>query len=404
LGNTSRDALQLRLRELEVPRDRVLVSSDRLLGEGEFGVVVLGQLSTPGGADQAVAVKMLRSHNADEQELFLLEVHLTSMLMHPRIVAVLATCTKATPFMAVLEHMQGGDLRSHLKNASPRAPPVQLINVCQQIASAVGFLKGRKVIHRDLAARNVLVGSSLDNVKLADFGMSKSLDTKLYYRKLERECVPVKWLAPECLQQKIFTHESDIWSYGVVMWEVFSHGALPYEGMTGLETAMAVGVGTRLPQPGECPDEVYQLMLNTWSFDPEQRIPIAEIQEALDAIVTLMSGRFLEGSPTHISASTHPSSRDPMPTTKPTPALHHNELVRDIASASGIMPPATVPLDDRQPLAEPVGGDGYMNVPRADLMGETQQMPLRKLPSITSGYMNDLLSNAVTDVSFISTV
>jgi len=168
-----------------------------------------------------------------------------------------------------------------LKNSNPRAAPLLLINVCWQLASALGFLKEKGVIHRDLAARNVLVGSSLENVKLADFGMSKSLDAKLYYRKVESEKVPVKWLAPECLQKKLFTHESDVWSYGVVVWEVFSHGTTPYAGMTGLETAMAVGIGSRLPQPRDCPDEVYQLVLRMWSFDPEQRVSVAEIQDSL---------------------------------------------------------------------------------------------------------------------------
>jgi len=148
------------------------------------------------------------------------------------------------------------------------------------------------VIHRDLAARNVLVGSSLENVKLADFGMSKSLDAKLYYRKVEREKVPVKWLAPECLQKKLFMHESDVWSYGVVVWEVFSHGATPYAGMTGLETAMAVGIGSRLLQPRDCPDEVYQLVLRMWSFDPEQRVSVAEIQDVLRRLLADFSTRY----------------------------------------------------------------------------------------------------------------
>lgn len=282
-----RELTAKKLRALEVPRDRVQVQTDQVLGEGQFGVVARGRFLDGSGGSVPVAVKTLRSNVVEEQEQFLLEAQLTGMLEHPRIVKVLGLCSGQVPILAVLEHMAGGDLRSYLLAAQTPTPTSLLLKVGWQISAALGFLKQVGVIHRDLAARNILVGENLEDVKLSDFGMSKSLqEGKQYFRNTSRELVPVRWVAPESLQNKVYTHYSDVWSFGVVLWEVLSRGKTPYTGMTAVETAMAVGVGKRLPMPAGCPESVYQLMLDMWKVKPSERVSIAVIQ---DTLVNVMS-------------------------------------------------------------------------------------------------------------------
>lgn len=192
LGLLSSNDATKKIDDLQTPRSHFHVNNDRsgTLGHGEFGVVVMGMLMKPGSNPSCgtkVAVKRLRTQvDAEDQQAFLLEVHLSAVLSHPRIVRVLALCTTEVPFMAALELMDGGDLRSFLRRAVPKPATLLLVNACWQIATALVYLKERGVIHRDVAARNVLVHNNLEVVKLADFGMSRILDrrSKKYYHKV----------------------------------------------------------------------------------------------------------------------------------------------------------------------------------------------------------------------------
>lgn len=181
---TSKSAAKL-LETLETPRSHIQFvgvkeggQANRSLGQGEFGVVQLATLVEPGrtGSGIDIAVKSLRnSHDPAEQKKFLLEAHLTAVLNNQFIVSVLALCTSEMPFMVGLEYMNCGDLRTYLRNVEVKPEPAMLAKVCWQIATALCYLKEKRVIHRDLAARNILVRNHLEMVKLSDFGMSKSV-------------------------------------------------------------------------------------------------------------------------------------------------------------------------------------------------------------------------------------
>lgn len=183
-GASAQDCQRV-LRGLEVPRSWI-TTTDRL-GQGAFGVVDLGTVQRNGSRYQTqAAVKRMdrRGVDEDDQEAFLLEVQLTALLKHPNIVRVIAVCTSDTPFVAALEYMPGGDLKTWLGRAESQPLAGDLISVASQLASALVFIKARGVVHRDLAARNCLVGESLATVKLADFGMSRALEERDYYRKV----------------------------------------------------------------------------------------------------------------------------------------------------------------------------------------------------------------------------
>ena len=306
------------------------------LGRGEFGVVREGILELPSG-DTRVAVKqMKRGSLEDEQESFLLEARLTAFMEHSSIVRVMALATREAPFMVALEYMAGGDLRNYLRknrpdsasgelgarqqpatptrtltsSAATRAPasgprPLgpgafgddtsgtsvavsavsieteDLTRACTQIADALAYLERLGVVHRDLAARNVLVGTSLRNtpVKLADFGMARVIDESDYYRKTSDDRVPVKWMAPESIRDKTYSHASDVWSFCVLVWEIYSFGAAPFGHLTALETVLAVGSGRRLARPNICPASVYELLKMGWAAEPKDRPSFADLLE-----------------------------------------------------------------------------------------------------------------------------
>eukprot|EP00043_Microstomoeca_roanoka_P014996 m.149566 g.149566 ORF g.149566 m.149566 type:complete len:2815 (+) comp16158_c0_seq2:365-8809(+) len=275
--------------------DQMQISRDsfatlRELGAGEYGVVELGEMA----ADrQRVAIKRLHAKgvDADEQSKFLQEARLMAILEHPNIVRLLGVCTLETPFLMVLEFLPGGDLRGFLKKqakAKSHASPETLTMACINIAQAMAYLEQNHIVHRDLAARNVLVGSSLPDVKLADFGMSRPLDDKDYYRKESGDRVPMKWMSPESIRDKTSTHASDVWSFGILCWEIFSFGQMPYPGYQALEAIVAVAGGYRMPRPDYCPNSVYDVVSMMWYANASDRPTFSELikllQDALENI------------------------------------------------------------------------------------------------------------------------
>jgi parallel beta-helix repeat protein len=270
--------------------DRGSLSCIRLLGEGEFGVV---EMCTMGPERSEVAVKRMHSSGIDfeAQKTFLLEAKIMAALSHDAIVAVRGLCTEEMPFILVMELLPLGDLRENLRNFSKNDPPdaALLTTSCWRLSSAMTYLENLGVVHRDLAARNVLVGDGgLPHVKLADFGMSRPLDDRQYYRKTSSDRVPVKWMAPESLRFKTYSHKSDVWSFGVLMWEVYSLGQTPYAELTAMEAMLAVASGHRLEQPSQCSDGVFRIMRQMWHANAEIRPPFLAIETML--------GRELQGS------------------------------------------------------------------------------------------------------------
>jgi len=155
--------------------------------------------------------------------------------------------------------------------------PIQ-INMAQQIASGMVFLEENHIVHRDLALRNVLIGGQPPSytIKVSDFGLSRNTGDKEYY-KSESKTIPYKWCSPEIINDGFFSHKSDVWAYGITLWELFSFGDLPYSGMTNQEATEKVLQGYRMNPPKNCPSEISELMMKCWNDEPENRPSFEEI-------------------------------------------------------------------------------------------------------------------------------
>ncbi|KAL5466693.1 hypothetical protein EMCRGX_G030839 [Ephydatia muelleri] len=287
--------------------DRSKVQYIKELGKGNFGVVFLGKVDhlKEGEGEVMVAVKTLREETSEVLENFVSEAKTMFSFDHTNIVKIYAVCMKETPYYMVFEYMDKGDLAHFLQeNASSyqkqKRDPIgvhertessisnnpaqlsceQLTDVCRQIAAGMDYLSKKNHIHRDLACRNCLVSSPL-NVKIGDFGMSQNLYTRDYYRVNGKAVLPIRWMSPEAVVYGKFTTQSDVWSFGVVMWEVFSFAMQPYYGVTNEEVTQMIRKGKHLDIPPDCPDKIYEIMSECWNMDPSCRPTFSELYDML---------------------------------------------------------------------------------------------------------------------------
>ena len=280
----------------------------KTLGTGNFGKVILADTVGLSMKDLKmsdmdddktksirVAVKQLKkSASTSGREAFDKELKFMSRLNHPNVIRILGACTLNDPFI-MIEYMEKGDLNEYLLNfdtISPgNCPPDgftintgTLTNMSAQIATAMAYLSSHNFIHRDLATRNCLVGSNLQ-IKVADFGMSRSLYKSHYYVIQGYAVLPVRWMARECFYGK-FSAKTDVWAFGVTMWEIFTLAKdIPYEDMDEKEIVVDAtkkdGNRKLLEQPKKCPQEVYEVMLKCWSKNPKLRATFKELHTAL---------------------------------------------------------------------------------------------------------------------------
>eukprot|EP00039_Didymoeca_costata_P004067 m.71161 g.71161 ORF g.71161 m.71161 type:complete len:451 (+) comp12217_c0_seq2:321-1673(+) len=257
----------------EIPRDSILL--DKRLGQGQFGEVYKGtwNKTTP------VAVKTLKPGTM-EKEAFLKEANLMKNMRHPKLLQLLAVCTESEPMYIVLELMKNGSLLDYLHEKGRALDIHILIDISLQVAVGMAYLESKNFIHRDLAARNVLVGDN--NVcKIADFGLARAIETDLYVAS-EGSKMPVKWSAPEAVQYSKFSIKSDVWSYGILLTEIVTHGRIPYPGMPNQKVIEKVERGYRMEKPVNCPQLLYDLMLDCWKMDPVERPTFESIQWRLE--------------------------------------------------------------------------------------------------------------------------
>ena len=286
--------------------DRSKVQYVKELGKGNFGVVFLGKVDRlkEGEGEVMVAVKTLREETSEALENFVSEAKTMFAFDHPNIVKIHAVCMKEVPYYMVFEYMDKGDLahflqenasssqkrknpfgvhertESSLSNNPPQLCCEQLADMCRQIASGMDYLSKKNHIHRDLACRNCLVSSPL-NIKIGDFGMSQKLYTRDYYRVNGKAVLPIRWMSPEAVVYGKFTTQSDVWSFGVVMWEVWSFAMQPYYGVTNEEVTQLVRKGKHLDVPADCPEKIYEIMTECWSMDPACRPTFSELHDML---------------------------------------------------------------------------------------------------------------------------
>ncbi|KAM9086076.1 ephrin type-A receptor 5 isoform 7-T7 [Megaptera novaeangliae] len=262
------------------------ITIERVIGAGEFGEVCSGRLKLPGKRELPVAIKTLKVGYTEKQRRdFLGEASIMGQFDHPNIIHLEGVVTKSKPVMIVTEYMENGSLDTFLKKNDGQFTVIQLVGMLRGIAAGMKYLSDMGYVHRDLAARNILINSNLV-CKVSDFGLSRILedDPEAAYTTRGGK-IPIRWTAPEAIAFRKFTSASDVWSYGIVMWEVVSYGERPYWEMTNQDVIKAVEEGYRLPSPMDCPAALYQLMLDCWQKDRNSRPKFDEIVNMLDKLI-----------------------------------------------------------------------------------------------------------------------
>ncbi|XP_062989230.1 proto-oncogene tyrosine-protein kinase receptor Ret [Elgaria multicarinata webbii] len=292
----------------EFPRKNLVLG--KTLGEGEFGKVVKAtafRLKGKAGYT-TVAVKMLKE-NASQSELRDLysEFNLLKQVNHPHVIKLYGACSQDGPLYLIVEYAKYGSLRSFLRESRKVGPSYvgsdanrnssyldnpderaltmgDLISFAWQISRGMQYLAEMKLVHRDLAARNVLVAEGR-KMKISDFGLSRDVYEEDSYVKRSKGRIPVKWMAIESLFDHIYTTQSDVWSFGVLLWEIVTLGGNPYPGIAPERLFNLLKTGYRMEKPENCSEEMYNLMLRCWKQEPDKRPTFAEISKELEKMM-----------------------------------------------------------------------------------------------------------------------
>uniref|UniRef100_A0A8C2IDK3 receptor protein-tyrosine kinase n=1 Tax=Cyprinus carpio TaxID=7962 RepID=A0A8C2IDK3_CYPCA len=266
--------------------DASCIKIERVIGAGEFGEVCSGRLKLPGKRDVSVAIKTLKVGYTEKQRRdFLCEASIMGQFDHPNVVHLEGVVTRGKPVMIVIEYMENGSLDAFLRKHDGQFTVIQLVGMLRGIAAGMRYLSDMGYVHRDLAARNILVNSNLV-CKVSDFGLSRVIDDdpEAVYTTTGGK-IPVRWTAMEAIQYRKFTSASDVWSYGILMWEVMSYGERPYWDMSNQDVIKAIEEGYRLPAPMDCPPGLHQLMLDCWQKDRADRPKFDQIVGILDKMI-----------------------------------------------------------------------------------------------------------------------
>uniref|UniRef100_A0A8I6ANB5 Fibroblast growth factor receptor n=1 Tax=Rattus norvegicus TaxID=10116 RepID=A0A8I6ANB5_RAT len=270
----------------------------------------LGMDSSRPDQTSTVAVKMLKDNASDKDLADLIsEMEMMKLIgRHKNIINLLGVCTQEGPLYVIVEYAAKGNLREFLRARRPPGPDLSpdgprssegplsfpaLVSCAYQVARGMQYLESRKCIHRDLAARNVLVTED-DVMKIADFGLARGVHHIDYYKKTSNGRLPVKWMAPEALFDRVYTHQSDVWSFGILLWEIFTLGGSPYPGIPVEELFSLLREGHRMERPPNCPSELYGLMRECWHAAPSQRPTFKQLVEALDKVLLAVSEEYLD--------------------------------------------------------------------------------------------------------------
>ncbi|KAJ8281716.1 hypothetical protein COCON_G00042350 [Conger conger] len=236
----------------------------RELGNGQFGVVKYGKWQ----GQHDVAIKMIKEGSMSEDD-FIEEAKVMMKLRHENLVQLYGVCTKQRPIYIVTEFLSNGCLLNYLREEVANPPPILLLEMCKDVSEGMAYLESQQYLHRDLAARNCLVDGN-GSVKVTDFGLSRYvLDDE--YTSSAGSKFPVRWSPPEVLLYCRFSSKSDIWAFGVLMWEVYTLGRMPYERLNNTDIVNKVSSGLRLYRPQLAKEAIYSIMLDCWHDKPEER-------------------------------------------------------------------------------------------------------------------------------------
>uniref|UniRef100_A0A8R1XX76 Tyrosine-protein kinase n=1 Tax=Onchocerca volvulus TaxID=6282 RepID=A0A8R1XX76_ONCVO len=277
----------------EIPRNQLQLK--RKLGDGNFGDVWYGKWR----GMVEVAIKTMKPGTMSP-EAFLGEAQIMKQCDHPNLVKLYAVCTKEEPFYIITEYMVNGALLHYLRSEGSSLALQALVDMCAQIANGMMYLEERKLVHRDLAARNVLVGDKISGVpvvKVADFGLARKLMEEDIYEARTGAKFPIKWTAPEAATCGNFTVKSDVWSYGILLYEIITKGQVPYPGMHNREVIEQVELGYRMPLPRGCPEQIYtEVMLKCWDKIPDRR-------PTFDYLFHFFDDYFVSSQPSYVPPS-----------------------------------------------------------------------------------------------------
>ncbi|CAH3040154.1 unnamed protein product [Pocillopora meandrina] len=281
----------------EVPRHHVTI--EKIIGKGAFGQVAKGTVVGLRGSPETttVAIKMLKTNAAESDKRDLMnELDTMKQLKpHPHVIKLLGCVTESEQLLVLIEYVPFGDLLGYLRKSrglkdtyykDPDFKPQtnltsqQLMKFAWQIADGMCYLSSKSIIHRDLAARNVLVGQK-ETCKVTDFGMARDVQKENIYERKTKGRLPVKWTAYEALLYGKYTTKSDVWSYGVLLYEIFTIGGSPYPRMDGRKIANLLQDGYRMPKPQHVDENLYQIMMKCWKNEPDARPTFTELRNQL---------------------------------------------------------------------------------------------------------------------------
>ncbi|KAG8185562.1 hypothetical protein JTE90_017566 [Oedothorax gibbosus] len=277
--------------EWEVAREKIVLGQE--LGQGSFGMVYKGEFETEEKHYFKCAVKTVNeSASLRERIEFLQEASVMKAFKCHHVVRLLGVVSKGHPTLVIMELMGRGDLKAYLRSRRPDSeenignpnihPPTlkEILQMAVEIADGMAYLAAKKFVHRDLAARNCMVSDDL-TVKIGDFGMTRDIYETDYYRKGGKGLLPVRWMAPECLKDGLFSSQSDIWSYGVVIWEMATLASQPYQGLANEQVLHFVISGGKMTKPENCPEKLFAIMELCWAKNPKARPTFIELIDML---------------------------------------------------------------------------------------------------------------------------
>ncbi|MBN3310608.1 PTK6 kinase, partial [Amia calva] len=262
--------------EWELPKEEFTLCE--LLGTGYFADVYQGMWKN----QVKVAIKVLKCNESMDFKEFQMETQILKGLRHKHLISLLAICTSEEPFYIVTELMEKGNLLNFLRgDEGKQLDVVSLLDMASQVADGMSYLESQNKIHRDLAARNVLVGDNLI-CKVADFGLARIIKEPFYLSNDKK--IPYKWCAPEAISHGCFSTKSDVWSFGILLYEILTYGGVPYPGYHNSEMYALVSGEYRLPRPERCPQSAYRIMLACWDKIPDKRPAFRSLMQKLENI------------------------------------------------------------------------------------------------------------------------